>query len=560
MGNIQTITDLIDGTRTQSFQYDGLNRIAQAQSTAYGTLTYNFDAIGNMTYNSQVGGYSYLPAKPHAVITAGANSYTYDPNGNMMGRNGATLTHDYENRLVSLVAGGTTTIFVYDAAGGRVKKTSSSITTLYIGKLYECTSGVCTSHIFAGGNRIVSKKPSGTYYYHTDHLGSSSVITNASGAKEQEIYYYPFGQTRFNSGSVDLHHKYTGQEEDAETGLYFYGARYYDPAIGRFISADTIVSDPSNPQSLNRYTYVLNNPLRYTDPTGHAEITFTCDISAGCPVSGGNGGGQGSGGGEGGSYEIDIDRIGNWFEDAGHDIGEIFNDTWDDVKDWFGFGGGSNCNNCPSFRDAIDGILLSRQSSGVTSIGPVYGGGLSSGQGGGYSLTFVTMQGAYDGASALNSGYPPSSANNAMPPRSASSSSGGVSQYITGVASTALMFGQFLTGYGPSDLTFGPGSVESQMMASSPGITQAINDYSNGKPTGLYTFGFSGLVAAGANPIQQFVGSYTYTVTPGNGGLNVTLSNYTNVWSFSYHHLPSHSRSTFRPMGTTHQTYQVFMP
>ena len=269
VGNIRTITDLLDATRTQGFQYDDLNRIAQAQSTAYGTLTYGIDAIGNMTFNSQVGSYTYLPAKPHAVVTAGGNSYTYDPNGNMMGKNGATLTHDYENRLSSLVSGGTTTTFVYDFSGGRVKKTSSSITTLYIGKLYECTSGVCTKHIFAGGNRIVSKKPTGTYYYHTDHLRSSSVVTDASGAKVEEIYYYPFGQTRVNSGSVNLKHKYTGQEEDAETGLYFYNARYYDPAIGRFISADTIVQNFSDPQSFNRYSYARNNPLYYADPSGH---------------------------------------------------------------------------------------------------------------------------------------------------------------------------------------------------------------------------------------------------------------------------------------------------
>ena len=276
MGNIQTITDLLDTTRTQSFQYDGLNRIAQAQSTAYGTLTYNFDAIGNITYNSQVGSYTYPPpgyARPHAVTQAGANSYSYDPNGNMTGKNGSVLTHDYENRLSTVVTGGSTTTFVYDFAGGRVKKTSASITTLYIDKLYECTSGVCTKHIFAGGNRIVSKKPSGTYYYHTDHLRSSSVVTDASGYKVEEIYYYPFGQTRLDSGSVNLHHKYTGQEEDAETGLYYYNARYYDPAIGRFVSADTMVPDPTNPQALNRYSYVLNNPLIFTDPTGHSWLS-----------------------------------------------------------------------------------------------------------------------------------------------------------------------------------------------------------------------------------------------------------------------------------------------
>jgi RHS repeat-associated protein len=71
---------------------------------------------------------------------------------------------------------------------------------------------------------------------------------------------------------VNLKHKYTGQEEDAETGLYYYGARYYDPAIGRFISPDIIVPDPGDPQDLNRYTYVGNNPLLYIDPTGHFKL------------------------------------------------------------------------------------------------------------------------------------------------------------------------------------------------------------------------------------------------------------------------------------------------
>jgi RHS repeat-associated protein len=82
-----------------------------------------------------------------------------------------------------------------------------------------------------------------------------------------------------------VNHKFTGQEEDSETGLYNYGARYYDPAVGRFISADSIVPDYTNPQSLNRYSYVLNNPLNYTDPTGkwfcgvHFGITFAAALS-----------------------------------------------------------------------------------------------------------------------------------------------------------------------------------------------------------------------------------------------------------------------------------------
>jgi len=74
---------------------------------------------------------------------------------------------------------------------------------------------------------------------------------------------------RTKSGSIDVKYKYTGQEEDPETGLYYYNARYYDPILGRFISADSIVGNPRDPQDLNRYTYANNNPLKYTDPTGH---------------------------------------------------------------------------------------------------------------------------------------------------------------------------------------------------------------------------------------------------------------------------------------------------
>ena len=122
------------------------------------------------------------------------------------------------------------------------------------------------------------------------------------------------------------------------------------------------------------------------------------------------------------------------------------------------------------------------------------------------------------------------------------------------------MFHDFLTGMGRSDVSYGPDSVESQMMASSPGIKQAIKDYGNGKNSGIYNFGLSGLWAAGTNPIQQFVGSYQYTTVPANGGLNIFLGNYTSVKSGSYHLLPSHKRSTFSPMGTTHQNYWVFVP
>lgn len=94
------------------------------------------------------------------------------------------------------------------------------------------------------------------------------MVTNSSGAQYGYTRYYPYGSTRDSSGSLDTDKKFTGQRLDG-TGLYYYGARYYDPTIGRFISPDTTGQSLVNPQSLNRYSYCLNNPLMYTDPTGH---------------------------------------------------------------------------------------------------------------------------------------------------------------------------------------------------------------------------------------------------------------------------------------------------
>jgi len=102
-------------------------------------------------------------------------------------------------------------------------------------------------------------------FVHQDHLSGTALMTSANGTSLGTISYSPFGSTR--SGSVPTDIKFTGQRLDA-TGLYYYGARYYDSNIGRFISPDPIVQSPANPQNLNRYSYVLNNPLKLVDPTG----------------------------------------------------------------------------------------------------------------------------------------------------------------------------------------------------------------------------------------------------------------------------------------------------
>ncbi len=106
-------------------------------------------------------------------------------------------------------------------------------------------------------------------YFHADHLGSTNVLMDGNGNSEEDLVYYPYGETFTNTGTADVAYKYTGKERDGSTGLYFYEARYYDAALGRFISADTIVPSATAPQTLNRYTYANNNPILYTDPSGH---------------------------------------------------------------------------------------------------------------------------------------------------------------------------------------------------------------------------------------------------------------------------------------------------
>jgi RHS repeat-associated protein len=125
------------------------------------------------------------------------------------------------------------------------------------------------------------------YYVLKDHLGSVSVVTDNTGAVVGEDRFYPFGETRFTTGTMQTDKLFTCQREITGLGIYYYGARFYSPKLGRFISADSIVPGFANPQNLNRYSYVLNNPLSYIDPTGHmGEGTSGCGVQNDQCVSG----------------------------------------------------------------------------------------------------------------------------------------------------------------------------------------------------------------------------------------------------------------------------------
>jgi RHS repeat-associated protein len=119
------------------------------------------------------------------------------------------------------------------------------------------------------------------YYLHGDHLGSTSLATSEAGEELYRRGYYPFGEERYGTGAAQTDYGFTGQREEAYIDLIEMGARWYDSSLGRWLTADSIVPDPGNPQSLNRYSYVYNNPVMYVDPTGHSPW-YTID---GQPVS-----------------------------------------------------------------------------------------------------------------------------------------------------------------------------------------------------------------------------------------------------------------------------------
>jgi RHS repeat-associated protein len=153
-------------------------------------------------------------------------------------------------------------------------------TTVYAGSHYEydVVSGRKTSYYMFNGKQVAMRQYSGAptntsvTWMHGDHLGSASLLTNGYGATQSSMRYRPYGEVRDSStaGAVLTNKRFTGQTSYmADIGLMDYGARFYNPLIGRFISPDTIVPGAGNSQAFNRYSYTLGNPLKYTDPSGH---------------------------------------------------------------------------------------------------------------------------------------------------------------------------------------------------------------------------------------------------------------------------------------------------
>jgi RHS repeat-associated protein len=234
------------------------------------------------------------------ISDIGEWNYTYDIAGNLVsqaGGGGNLITGDdffreYNNlnqliriRNGSSVSGAVVEEYYYDSFGERIKiwKNDSAGTIVYtpFRELMQIrnSSGIFNHTYVYDGNVLVAKlNPDGTsHYYHPDHLGSTTIVTGEDSSTVEETFYEPYGAV--TSGGDSEVKLYTGQFSDSATGQYYYGARYYDPTTGRFVQADPIIQNIYVPQSLNHYSYVLNNPYVYLDPDGRKVLLAIRHVS-----------------------------------------------------------------------------------------------------------------------------------------------------------------------------------------------------------------------------------------------------------------------------------------
>ncbi len=302
-GNVQTITDCLVTNRTQNFDYDGLNRLADAYTTGnsinitnWGEV-YTIDPWGNLTNIALKPGWQHSELLNAAAASPQnqLNGFCYDAAGNMTGPApcpSSIYTYDAENRLIATAE----MSYRYDGDGKRVEKCTQGTTpgtcaATATGTLYwtgtgsdalaetDWTGAAVEKYVFFGGKRMARRDGTGNtvHYYFADHLGSTDVITGALGSIQKNSVYYPFGgEIAVTAPSFANNYKFTGKERDAETGNDYFGARYYSASLGRFMTPDWAAKPVSvpyasfgDPQSLNLYAYVGNNPLSRADLDGH---------------------------------------------------------------------------------------------------------------------------------------------------------------------------------------------------------------------------------------------------------------------------------------------------
>ena len=309
--NVMGITNLVDGTRSQQFTYDQLNRLLTAESTStYATSpahcwgeAYVYDnspttpgEYGNLT-NINVASTAYNGCTQESLSVASNNNnqittFAYDAAGNTLNdlTNGCiTGQVCYAWYADGHLAAANGTTYYYDVHGNRVQKAGSKWYWYGLGSepLDESDThgNITDEYVYFGGKRVSHRVVStnALYFYGDDMLGTSRTIFTSAGVLCYDADFYPFGGERPYTNTCAQNYKFTGKERDAESGLDNFGARYFGSSMGRFTSADPLLSsgNPGTPQTWNRYAYALNNPLRIVDPTG----LWDWDQSAGGDMS-----------------------------------------------------------------------------------------------------------------------------------------------------------------------------------------------------------------------------------------------------------------------------------
>jgi RHS repeat-associated protein len=296
-GNVIQITNNRDTTRNQTFSYDPLNRIAMAQTNSTtGTKcwgeTFGYDAWSNLLTIGGLTGYSACTQENLAVTATLKNQVaanTYDSAGNLINITSpsASYTYDAENHLTATAG----VAYTYDGDGRRVQKSTGTLYWYGMGSdaLDETdlsgsiTNGTFSEYVFFNGKRIARRNSSNTVFYNfADHLGTSRVIVQAGQTSPcYDADFFPFGGEKTVVNTCPPTRKFTDKERDTESGLDYFGARYYSSSAGRFVSVDSGAYVLQDPETLNRYAYTRNNPLKYIDPSGkYFVVAFDMRVAA----------------------------------------------------------------------------------------------------------------------------------------------------------------------------------------------------------------------------------------------------------------------------------------
>ena len=291
VGNITEIQDGVTPARTQTFDYDALNRLTSA-SGAYGVRAYEYDAVGNrtrLTKDGQETTYSYAPDSNRLTDIDG-QTVPYDATGNMLTLAGDTFTYGARNRRQtternqSLIAE-----YEYNALGQRSYKNHAGAETHFVygqdGQLigeYDATGQVIREYVYLAGEPMALVRQGEVYYFHNDQLGSPLKLTDGNQNIVWDGLKTPFGEIMSATGSVDNSLRFPGQYFDSETGLHQNWFRDYDPVSGRYTQSDPI----GIRGGVNLYGYVEQNPISNYDILGLYTWALPRPIFGGRPMPG----------------------------------------------------------------------------------------------------------------------------------------------------------------------------------------------------------------------------------------------------------------------------------